>query len=141
MVDYGYDIARDSFCRHKHYISQKIDVFISLHLPALFFSYTHTMVFRELVQLYLDNKANPNLETFITRARLPSIISVRLSGKHFSSNNYPVHKFCCMCLRKESCRYKKTKTSNFCEKCNFHVCKKCFEQYHTRSQPKRKYII
>ena len=34
-------------------------------------------------------------------------------------------------------KYKKTKLSNFCEKCNTYVCKNCFERYHTCSQPKK----
>ena len=35
-------------------------------------------------------------------------------------------------------KYKKAKTSNFCEKCNVYVGKNCFERHHTGSQPKRK---
>ena len=33
-------------------------------------------------------------------------------------------------------KYKKTKTSNFYEKCNAYVCKNCFERCYTRSPPK-----
>ena len=48
------------------------------------------MLVHELVQLYLNNKANTNLVTSITRSWLPSIPPVRLSGKCFPSSNYPV---------------------------------------------------
>ena len=37
-------------------------------------------------------------------------------------------------------KYNKRKTSDFYEKCNAYVCKSCFKQYHTHSQPKRKWI-
>ena len=92
------------------------------------------MLVHELVQPYLDNKANPNLDTSVTRGQLPSIPSVRLSGKHFPSSNYPVHKSCVVCAyEKNAGKYKKTKTSNFREKCNVFVCKNCFERYHTNN--------
>ena len=98
------------------------------------------MLAHELVQPYLDNKANPNLGTSITRGRLPSIPSVRLSGKYFPLSNYPICKSCIVCAYEKNSagKHKKTKTSNFCKKSNICVCKNCFKQYHTHSQPKRK---
>ena len=59
--------------------------------------------------------------------------TVRSSGKHF----------CIVCAYEKNSvgKYKETKTSNFCEKCNVYVCKNCFERDHTHSQPKRKYNI
>ena len=98
------------------------------------------MLAHELVQPYLDSKANPDLDTSVTRGKLPSIPSIRLSGKHFPSSNHPVRKSCVVCAyeKNNAGKYKKTKTSNLCEKCNVFVCKNCFEWYHTHSQPKRK---
>ena len=77
------------------------------------------MLVHELVQHYLDNNANPNLDIFITRGRLPVIPSVRLSGKNFPLSNSPVCKSCVACAYKKNSarKYKKTKTQNFCEKC------------------------
>ena len=48
---------------------------------------------------------------------------------------------CAFMKRMVQVNIKKTKTSKFCEKCNAYVCKNCFEQYHTRSQLKRKYYM
>ena len=97
------------------------------------------MLVHELVQSYLDNKTNPNLDTFITRDRLPSVPSIRLSRKYFPSSNDPVRKSCVVCVYEKNSagKYKK----NIYEKCNIYVCKNCFEQYHTPGQTKRKYII
>ena len=101
------------------------------------------MLNHELVQHYLDKKANPNLDTSMTRGRLPSIPSVRLSRENFPSSNYPVRKSCTICAYKKNSvgKYIKKKPSNFCEKCNVYVCKTCCEQYYTCSEPKRKEII
>ena len=52
------------------------------------------MLVHELVQSYLDKKANPNLDTSITKGILPLIPSVRLSRKHVPLSNYPVRKSC-----------------------------------------------
>ena len=100
------------------------------------------MLVHELSQHYLDNKANPSLDTSITMGLLPSIPSVRLSRKHFLLGNYLVPKSCVIFAyeKNNAGKYKKTKTLNVCETCNVHVCKNCFERLHTRSKPKRKYI-
>ena len=100
------------------------------------------MLAYELVQPYLDDKANPNLDTSVTRGRLSSIPSVRLSGKRFPSGNYPVCKSCVVCAHEKNRagKYEKTKTSDFCEKCNGFVCKNWFERYHIRNHPKGLYV-
>ena len=97
------------------------------------------MLVHELVQPYLDNKANPNLDTSITRGWLPLILSARLSEKHFPFSNYPFFKSCVLCAYEKNSagKYKKVKASNFCEKCNVYACKNCFEQHHTHIQPKK----
>ena len=84
--------------------------------------FKHILFIHELVQPYLDNKPNPYLNTSITRGRLPLISSVRLSRKYFPLSNYTVHKSCFVCAEEKNSakKYKKTTTSNFCEKCN--VC-------------------
>ena len=98
------------------------------------------MLVHELVQPYLDNKANPNLDTSITRGPLPAIPSIRLFGKHFPPSNYLIFKRCGVCAYEKSSasEYKKTKASNFCEKCNVYVCKNFFKGYHNLSQPESK---
>ena len=70
------------------------------------------MLNHELVQHYLDKKANPNLDTSMTRGRLPSIPSVRLSRENFPSSNYPVRKSCTICAYKKNSvgKYIKKKT-------------------------------
>ena len=91
---------------------------------------------------YLDNKANPNLDTSITKGQLPLIPFVRLSLKHFQLSNYPVPESCVACTHKivqaNINKYRETKILDICEKCNVYVCKSCFEQYNTCSQPKNK---
>ena len=69
------------------------------------------MLVHELVQAYLGNKANPNLDPSIARGRLPSIQSARLSRNHFPSSDYPVCKCCVVCAYEENSTsiYKKTK--------------------------------
>ena len=99
---------------------------------TIFFINTSSWV-HELVQPYLDNTANPNLEAYITRCQRPSIPSVMLSGKNFPSSNYPTRcvikvVLCVLMKRIMQVNMKKHQTSG----------KSCFEQYHTRSQPKRK---
>ena len=61
----------------------------------------------ELVLHYLDNKANPELGTSVTRGRLLSISSIPLSGKCFQSSNHPVCKMCVVCA------YKKNNAGNY----------------------------
>ena len=47
---------------------------------------------------------------------------------------------CVVCFyeKNNAGRYKKTKTSNFCEKYNVLSAKNCFKVYHAHCQPKRK---
>ena len=51
------------------------------------------MLIHELVQPYLGNKANTDLDTSVTKGRLPSIPSIKLSVKHFPSSNLFIYLF------------------------------------------------
>ena len=70
------------------------------------------MLVHELIQPYLDNKANPNFGISITKGQLPSIPPVRLSQESFPLSIYPVHKSCVAFAYEKSSagKYKKTKT-------------------------------
>ena len=82
---------------------------------TIFFINTSSWV-HELVQPYLDNTANPNLEAYITRCQRPSIPSVMLSGKNFPSSNYPTRKSCVVCAYEKNNAGKYEKTPNFWKK-------------------------
>ena len=74
MVDYEYDITGSSSCRHKNYIFHRSLMFLlfyiclyyafNKHLKYLFMSYSRWGRF-------LDNKANPNLDTLPQGANTP----------------------------------------------------------------------
>ena len=72
---------------------------------------------------------NPGFQKENVQSVPIKIPSIRLSGKHFPSSNHPVCKHCVVCAYgiNNAGKYKKTKTSNFCEKCNVFVCKNCFD--------------
>ena len=117
-----YDIARKNFCRHKYYIFNRSLINLSFYICL------HHSLHNELVQPCLGKKANPDQDTSATRSQLHLIPSLRLSGKYFALSNYVILKSCLACAyeRNSAGKYKKTKTSNFCEKCNVYVCKSMF---------------
>lgn len=69
-----------------------------------------------------------------------TVSSTRLKGKHYSSETEG-RKKCTVCayqINQKTGKRRDTKTRNFCEKCNVHVCKKCFKKFHTTVNLKKK---
>ena len=91
----------------------------------------------ELVQPLLDKRTDPNEDQSPTPGRKSNLDDIRLKGKHFSETRHPKRGRCSVCAYKkgQNNRYKDTKTSNFCPKCQKFICKGCFEAFHTKSKP------
>ena len=92
-----------------------------------------------MVQILLDARADPNDGANVERnGRASTSDSLRLSGKQFPKSVYQKKSVCSACgyktLNGKKTRKQTTKTTNFCVKCNKYICKKWFEDYHTRSQ-------
>ena len=90
----------------------------------------------ELVQPLLDAKAavGNNVHSPVPGRR--SIEDdVRLQGKHFAESRHPKRGRYASCGYKKGKdnKYKDTKTSNYCTKCDKFICKSCFKLYHTKS--------
>ena len=59
----------------------------------------------------------------------------RFYGKHFATGIQPERKNFTVCAyqKRPDGKYKGTKISNFCRKCNNLICKNCFENFHTET--------
>jgi len=100
------------------------------------------MLVHELVQPYLDERSNKDIEQRGRPCQNPAVVSkvdvdhaTRLAGKHFSSTKFPRRR-CCMCGYQKNPRTGKRsdkKTNNFCEKCQKYICENCFANFHTKS--------
>ena len=92
----------------------------------------------ELVQPLLDVQASTDCPKHLldTRGRQPVSDDKRLMGKHFAYKSSKRGR-CCVCSHKISAggtKRKDTKTQNYCNKCEVHLCVGiCFELYHTRT--------
>jgi len=86
----------------------------------------------QLVQPMLDCYAD--LLKGRASGRTPVTPETRLKGKHFPQSKQP-KRSCVVCAyeKRADGKYKKTKTVNYCSKCEKYVCRNCFETYHTRS--------
>ena len=78
-----------------------------------------TQLVHELVQPLLDKRTDPNEDQSPTPGRKRNLDDIRLKGKHFSETPHPKWGRCSVCAYKKgkNNRYKDTKTSNFCPKC------------------------
>ena len=86
-----------------------------------------------LVQPILDKRAEGDCD-IAGPGRRSMGNELRFRGKHFSVSKYPTRKSCKVCAykKKPNGQQRKTKTSNYCEKCKVFVCKICFATYHTK---------
>ena len=99
--------------------------------------YFRHLLIHEMVQPFLDARANPETTNMLSTPGRPADIDVlRLRGKHFPISMYPKRKTCTACGYKtdKNGKQSRKKTSNYCEKCDLYVCKDCFEKFHTRSK-------
>ena len=99
--------------------------------------YFRHLLIHEMVQRFLDARANPETTNMLSTPGQPTDIDVlRLRGKDFLFSMYPKRKTCTVCGYKtdKNGKESRTKTSNYCEKCNLYTCKDCFEKFHTRSK-------
>lgn len=96
-------------------------------------AFRHALV-HQLVQPLLDARADPEGAAVCGPGRRTVSEDTRLKGKHFSES-LPVRKKCTACAYKRQAdgKRKDTKTVNYCRKCDKHICKGCFETYHTKS--------
>jgi hypothetical protein len=87
----------------------------------------------QLVQPLLDMYADPNVGR--ASGRKPVDSDTSLKGKHFAISMQP-RRSCVVCAyeKTSASKYKKTKTVNYCPKCEKYVCRHCFEAFHTRSK-------
>ena len=94
----------------------------------------HEILGHELVQLLLDKHSNGDIDV-VGPARRSVSNHVRLKGKRFSVSKHPMRKICVTFAYQKTAdgKQKKTKTSNFCEKCSVFVCKTCFALWHNIS--------
>lgn len=93
--------------------------------------YRETLVL-QLVQKLLDKRADPSSKAFSPERGRPTQDESRLKGKHFQTTSEK-RKRCVVCgYLKSNGKYKDTKTYTYCAKCKNHICKNCFEDYHTR---------
>lgn len=91
----------------------------------------------ELVQPLLNSRDDPNIDNHSPSVgRRANLDESRLKGKHFPESRYPKRRRCSVCgyTKGPDGKYKDTKTSNYCPKCQKFVCKKCFEIFHTQSK-------
>ena len=79
----------------------------------------------------------PQIYNVVPRVRSNNSEIDRLKGRHFPVSKHPQRGVCTNCgYQKVNGKQRRTKVSNFCEQCNKFICKKCFADYHTRSNPK-----
>ena len=98
--------------------------------------YSRHFFIHEMVQPFLDTRANPETKNILSTPGWPADIDVLyLRGQHFPISMYPKWKTCIACGYKtdENGKQSRKKTSNYCEKCDLHVCKDCFEKFDTCS--------
>ena len=86
----------------------------------------------QLVQPLLDSYADPLIGR--SSGRTPVTSDIRLKRKHFAVSQQP-KRSCVGCAYQKNAngKYKKTKTVNYCEKCEKYICRNCSETYYTRS--------
>ena len=78
----------------------------------------------ELMQPFLDKRANGGYDNMRGPGCRPNDHSTRLKGKHFAVSQHPTRKSFVICAyqKKPKGKYKQTKTSNYCPKCKVFVC-------------------
>ena len=80
-----------------------------------------------MVQPLLDERADSNSNNSI--GTFGTFDEQCLYGKHFAVN--------CGYQKGPDGKQTRTKTCNFCNKCQKYICTDCFEMYHTKSNPKK----
>ncbi|CAB3981213.1 Hypothetical predicted protein [Paramuricea clavata] len=97
-------------------------------------SYNERLVDLNLLPLCYDREIKDLMffyKALYERGR-PTQDESRLKGKHFQTTSEK-RKRCVVCgYQKSNGKYKDTKTYTYCAKCKKHICKNCFEDYHTR---------
>lgn len=116
-------------------------IFTTLHPDILPARRRHrvfrTVLIHELVQPLIDIN-NDN----VTSQKQINTNETRLRGKHFRSSKHPKRAACSVCAYKrgKDGKQSRRKTSQFCKKCGKFICKYCFDSFHTKSDPYKKYV-